>query len=99
MPRSEPEEIQSGGVVRMLDVRAVFVHNDHLQSGIRKARRCPMCAKGLDGAYAAVEGAKSVDKKDEVSAGDGADKEEDAAHTRDFRDYTPGEADQLLGSG
>jgi len=97
MPRPEPAEIQSDSELRVLDPRSVFVHNDHLQGGVKKTRSCGMCANGLGSAYAPVKEAKPVDKENGVPESDGADEEKDATHSRDFRDYTPSADDQLLG--
>ncbi len=99
MQRQEQDEIQKDGPVRMLNAGAVFVHNNHLQSGFRKASRCPVCSEGLDGAYSPIESSKPVDKPDGVPAGDGVDKAGDPPPARDFRDYTSEEADKLLGQG
>lgn len=99
MSGQESEEVQSDGGVRMLSLGPLLVHNNHIQSGLKKIRRCGVCATGLDSAYEAVEKEKPLDKPDAVPEGDGADKERDSAHPRDFRDYTSGEAGELLGSG
>ncbi len=99
MQRQEPSEIQSGGVVRLLNAGAVFVHNNHLQSGLRKTRSCGLCTTGLAGAYAAVKEKQPVDKEDGVPKGDGADRDGDPAYSRDFRDYTPEPENQLLEKG
>ncbi len=97
MQRSEQDEIQKDGPVRMLNAGAVFVHNRHLQSGFKKAVRCQLCSKGLDGAYETIVETKPVGKGDGVPESNGDDEKGNATRPRDFRDYTPEEADKLLG--
>lgn len=96
MSGPEPAEIQKDSVSRMLNAGPLFVHYNHVQSGIKTARSCGVCRTGLESLYTEIEKPKPVDKGDGVPAGDGVDKERDPAHPRDFRDYTSGEADKLL---
>lgn len=93
MQGQELGEIQKHSVVRVLNAGPVFVHNNHLQGGFRKAKRCGVCAKGLGGAYETLKGADAVGGSASVPEGDGADQEKDAAPTRDYGDYTPGQED------
>lgn len=93
MQRSEPDEIQKDSIVRVLDFGAVWIHHNHIQSGVKTARACSMCTKGLDGAYTPFEGPQSVGKPAGVPPGDGDDKEGDTAPTPDYGDYTPGQKD------
>ncbi len=91
MQRQESEEIQKDSVVRVLSPGFVYIHNNHLQSGLRTARSCGLCAAGLAVAYETVAQEKPVDSTDGVSESDGADKEGDAAHSRDYGDFTSGD--------
>ncbi len=99
MSRQELAEIQKDSIVRLFDPGSVFVHNRHLLSGFRTTKSCGVCATGLASSYKTAEQAKPVDKKDGVSEGDGANEEGDSTSSRDFRDYTSGETDQLLDQG
>ncbi len=98
MQRQESEAVQKHGDVRMLDVGAVLVHNNHLQGGFRTSRACGVCSKGLAGAYASLEKTQPVGKPTGVSEGNGKDKEGDAPSAPVYGDYTPGKEDQLLAS-
>lgn len=72
--------VQSEGGDWRLSLRAVRLHNSHLQSGRRSSKGCPICgAAGLEGALAPVEEERAADSKDEVAAGDGSDEKGDAA--------------------
>ncbi len=82
---------------RVLDFEAVLLHNNHLQSGFRKARRCGVCRKGLAGIMEETPQIVTVDAESGVAKGDGGDETADAALPPDSRPDTRGEADKLLG--
>ncbi len=93
MQGPKQDEIQKDSVLRVLDFGAVWVHNNHIQSGFKTARACAMCTKGLDGAYAPFESAKPVGEPVAVSTGDGDDKAGDPPSAPDYGDYTAGQTD------
>ncbi len=79
MPGEKQSEVQSYSEERSIDYGAVRIHDDHLQSGLRKVKRCRLCSEGLGGFYAPPREAQSVDEKPGVVKSGGADEKEDAA--------------------
>ncbi len=82
---------------RMLDFEAILLHNNHLQGGFRKARRCRVCRKGLAGVMEATPQIVAVDAETGVAKGDGGDEKADASLPPDSGADTRGETDKLLG--
>jgi len=76
MPRQDDGVVQSEGGDRVLNLGAVRLHNNHIQSGQSTDHGCAVCGEGLEGAMAS---AGPRDTRDEVAEGDGADEEEDPA--------------------
>lgn len=92
MQRQTDESIQGAGSDRVLSFRAVRVHNDHLQSGVRHISRCGVCQEGLVGALAAPPEVKQPDKPNEVAESDRADKEGNTSPSYgDWADYWNGD--------
>ncbi len=81
---------------RMLDFEAMLLHNNHLQGGFRKARRCRVCRKGLAGIMEAPAQVVTVDAETGVVKGDGGDEEADPALPPGDGGDPRGEADKLL---
>ncbi len=77
MQRQEPNEIQENRVSGVLEPGPVFVHNRHLQSGVRTSGRCGVCATGLDSILTPVANV-AAPAKDEVAESDGGDEKGDA---------------------
>jgi len=81
MSGPEQEQVQSFGGVWLLQYGAIVFHNDHIQSGRRKAARCGVCSKGLEGAMATVKEDSAGPIEEPVAESDGVDKEGDSAHS------------------
>jgi len=82
---------------RVLDFEAVLLHNNHIQGGFLKARRCGVCRKGLAGIMEAPAKIVAVDPETGMVAGDGGDETPDPPLPPDSRPDTRGETDKLLG--
>ena len=85
MQGSNDRTVQNPDLGRVLNLGAMRVHNNHLQSGIQTIIGCAVCVKGLEGAMAAVE-AKPVDESVGVDEGDGGDEEGDSSPSSSFWD-------------
>ncbi len=77
MPGPEQKPIQSHSEERSLLHRTVYVHNDHVQSGLATSASCGLCGTGLAGLYAAIEKVQPVDSEDGVVEGEGKDEKGD----------------------
>ncbi len=97
MPEQERTTIQSDRGNRMLNLDAIMLHNNHLQGGRRKTKRCSVCAQGLAGVMEGPAQGSSVDEKPKVAEGDGKDQKGNTALPPDSGIDTRGEADKLLG--
>ncbi len=71
---------------RRLSVRAVLVHDAHLQAGFRTSEGCPICGQGLEGALEKVTERGPRRGVDEVAESGGADEELAAASSRGNRE-------------
>ncbi len=58
---------------RRLSLRAVLIHDTHLQAGVRSATRCGVCREGLEGALEKTPQASPRRGGDEVASGSGVD--------------------------
>ena len=96
MSRPAEGEVQEGRGYRRLNAGAVRLHNDHLQSGFRKAVRCLVCTQGLGGALTEVKEERSVGKPASVAEGDGTNEEGDPTSSSGDGDDPGGQADQML---
>ncbi len=97
MSGQEQPEVQSSGRDRVLDFEAILLHNNHLQGGFRKARRCGVCRKGLAGTVEETPQIITVDAETGVAQGNGGDEKEDPALPPGGGTDQRGEADKLLG--
>lgn len=77
MPRPHTEQVQKAGVIRRLNVGALFVHDNHISGGFRKAKGCPVCGQGLAGAIEVTQEVRAAGREDAVAPGDGADQKGD----------------------
>ena len=75
MSRQTDELVPGEGSTRVLNFRAVRLHNLHLRSGRKTDFGCPVCSEGLEGAVAEI--AKRPATEPEVAEGDGVNEEED----------------------
>ncbi len=75
-----PVHDESGG--RRLSLRAVLIHDAHLQAGFRTAERCSICGEGLEGALEKAPQGGPRRGSDEVAESGGVDKELAAASAR-----------------
>ena len=73
VPRSSYGSVYDAGRGRRLSLRAVFLHDAHLQAGTRVAEGCGICSEGLEGALEKVTQRSSRRGKDEVAPGSGVD--------------------------
>ena len=100
MSEQERTAVSGNSGDRVLDFDAILLHNNHLQGGFRKAKRCKICrssgGQGLASIMEAAEKIVAVDQGSGVAASDGGDKAVDAALPSDSGPDKRGEADQLL---
>ncbi len=97
MPEQERTTFQGDRGSRMLNLDAIMLHNNHLQGGRRKTKRCSVCAQGLAGVMEGPPQGSAVDEKPKVAEGDGTDQTGNPALPSDRGTDTRGEADKLLG--
>ncbi len=83
---------ESGG--RRLSLRAVLLHDAHLQDGRRTAERCGICSEGLEGALEKVTERSPRRGESEVVPSSGGDQEGSATPPPD--DRASGKENQVL---
>lgn len=72
-------KIQGVGADRLLNLRALNVHYNHLQRGFKTFRSCGVCSEGLEGLLATLIPSAAGDEEGGNPEGDGADEKDDAA--------------------
>lgn len=94
MPRETNQTVQDEGGIRVLNLRAVRVHHNHVQAGLKRKKGCEFCREGLAGVAPAFK--KPLGADTGVAEGDRTDEEGTTPPASgDGRDEPPGPPEVL----
>ncbi len=75
VPRQAKGAIHHEDRGRSLSLKAVLLHDAHLQKGVGHSEKCPICRQGLEGALEAPQKDATPDRDDEMVPSPGGDTE------------------------
>lgn len=82
MPESKEIPANQPRGERVLNIRAVVLHNSHVRGGYKISGRCGYCTQGLGGLIKTVE-APEIEQKPDLAEDTRTDKEGDATSPPD----------------